>query len=244
MKIKSTSLGITRSAVVAFSTIVAANIATAQFQAPGGQAQQPQAAGQPQPAEPAAKAVAVVNNEPITETEFRTALENHLKRTGAGNDPEAIREAQQQVMSGLVESRLVEQHLISKGPEVPPQEVRQVIDQYKQQMEAQGVGFQQFLRSTGYDERTLQRRIQGSLAWQKYQEQEVTEDNLQQHFRENQERFAADEFEQAKPLVQQSYVNTLWADIVEEAKPQAKIQMQPGEPQGNAPIGGGLPPQP
>lgn len=243
MKIRSSRLFLPCCAVVAFSSI-AAGKASAQFQAPGGQAQQPQAAGQPQPAAPAAKAVAVVNNEPITETEFRTALENHLQRTGAGNDPNAVREAQQQVMSGLVESRLVEQHLISKGPEVPPQEVRQVIDRYKQQMEAQGVGFQQFLRNTGYDERTLQRRIQGSLAWQKYQEREVTEENLQQHFRENQERFAADEFEQAKPLVQQSYVNTLWTDIVEQAKPQAKIEMQPGEPRRNAPVGGGLPPQP
>ncbi len=206
------------------ATLGFSGVASAQFEAPGGQAQQGQAQQQPAQAPPT-EAVAVVNDEPITKTEFQTALEARL-RQGGGNDPAAVQQAQKEVIEGLVESRLVEQHLIKKGPEVPPQEVKAVIDQYKEQMQAQGVGFDQFLQSSGYTEDALQRRIEGSLAWQKFQEQEMTEDKLQQHFTENEDRFPADDFEQAKPMVQQSYANTLWAKIVETARPQAEIEVK------------------
>lgn len=211
--------------------------ANAQFEAPGGQPQQ-------QPAQaPPTQAVAVVNDEPITKTEFQTALQARL-RQGGGDDPGAVQKAQQEVIRGLVESRLVEQHLIKKGPQVPPQEVKAVIDQYKEQMQAQGVGFQQFLQSSGYTEDALQRRIQGSLAWQKYQQKEMTEEKLQQHFAENEDRFPANDFEQAKPMVQQSYANTLWAQIVETARPDAEIEVK-GLGRANAPGGGqAIPRQP
>ena len=235
-------LPVARGLVLVIGVLGTACLGFAQFEAPSNTASEQRAASEEQAqSAPPADAVAMVNNEPITQTEFRTALEAHLKQVGS-NDANTVQQAQKQVISGLVESRLVEQHLIQEGPEVPRQEIEAVVDQYKEQIQAQGVPFEQFLATTGYSEQVLQRRIQGSLAWRKYQEQEMTEEKLQQHFTENQNQFAVNDFEQAKPMVAQSYANSLWAEIVEEVRPQAEIQVKPmGQA---APVGQGLPQQP
>lgn len=215
-------------------------VAQAQFEQQGtaqpGTAQQQTA--RPQQAEgPPKNAIATVNGEAITASEVQSALDAQMQQAAqAGQvDPNAAQQIRQQVMNTLVESRLVEQYLREQGPQVAGKEVQAVIDRYKEQFQSQGVPFEQFLASSGYTKSGLEKRIKGSLAWQKYQQKEATDAKLQQHFAENQERFPADDFEQAKPLVAQSYASELWQEIVKEKLPEAEIEMvnqsQPGAQQ-------------
>jgi hypothetical protein len=222
-------------------------MAHAQFDQPGSsqpQQSSPPASGaaqlpgqSPQQQQPAANAVAMVNGDAITQPEFRSALEAQMKQVDQ-NDPHAQQKVRQQVLSSLIESRLVEQYMISKGPDVPKQEVEATIGQYKQQLQGQGVSFDEFLQARGYTEDSLTRRVQGSLAWQKHQQQQMTEDKLKEHFEENQSRFPVEDFEAAKPLVAQSFVSEMWTDIVAEVRSDADIRIV------EQPAPGGTPPAP
>lgn len=208
-----------------------AAVAQAQFEQPG--TAQQQTAQRQQAGAPPKDAIATVNGEAITASEMQSALDAQMKQAGqAGQaDPNAAQQIRQQVMNTLVESRLVEQYLREQGPKVAGEEVQAVIDRYKQQFQSQGVPFEQFLASSGYTKAGLEKRIKGSLAWQKYQEKEATDEKLQQHFAENQGRFPAENFEQAKPLVAQSYASELWQGIVKEKLPDAEIEMvKQGQP--------------
>src|SRR5690606_31549041 len=142
--------------------------------------------------QPAANAVAMVNGDAITQPEFRSAVDAQMKQVDQ-NDPQAQQKVRQQVLSSLIESRLVEQHMISNGPDVPPQEVEATIGQYKQQLQGQGVSFDEFLQARGYTEASLTKRVKGSLAWQKHQQQEMTEQKLKEHFEKNQSRFPVED---------------------------------------------------
>lgn len=240
--------------VCACATLVVSASAYGQFGDPpqGGQpAQQQQQAQQQPPGQPPGQApgqqpqqqiVAKVNGDAITMHEYASALEPQLQRANPA-DPNVAQQIRQQVMSGLIESRLVEQYLIKEGPDVTQEEVSGVIDRYKQQVESQGVAFDQFMESKGYTEKDLNRRVQGSLAWQKFQQQHLTDDNLQEHFESNQQLFQAEHLEEVKNQVAQSYVNELWGQIVQETKPKAEIEVvQPQQPQGGIPAPG-QPPQ-
>lgn len=220
---------------LAYSLAFVGTATLAQAQFPQQEDAQPQqeapsagAAGALQQESPEKNAVAIVNDEPITETEYKSALDAQLKQVEQ-TDPSVVQALQGQVMKSLVESRLVEQHLLSKGPDVADQEVQAVIDSYKEQFKEQGIPFEQFLADSGYTKSSLEKRVKGSLAWQKYQEEKVTEEDLQAHFAENQEQFPVDDFEQAKPLVAQSYAGELWAEIVEEEEPKAEIRIVQSE---------------
>lgn len=242
-----------RTVAFSFAFVGAASLAQAQFgQDESSQDESPQAqqrelpGGALQQESPEKNAVAIVNDEPITETEYQSALEAQMKQVGQA-DPNTLQQLRGQVMKSLVESRLVEQHLLSEGPKVADEEVEEVIDRYKEQFKQQGVPFDRFLADSGYTQSGLEKRIKGSLAWQKYQEEEVTEEDLQEHFAENQDRFPVDDFEQAKPLVAQSYAGELWAEIVKKEEPKAEIKIvqseqQQAEPQ--SPNDGGAIPQP
>jgi hypothetical protein len=204
-------------------------------QAQPGQAQPGQVPGQQAQPAPAQQVVAKVNGEAITQAELKAALDPQLQQTGQ-DDPQVVAQLRQQVLKSLIESRLVEQYVINEGPQIPDQEVSSIIDNYAEQVEAQGMKFDEFLASSGYTKQTLQRRVKGSLAWRKYQEQELTDEKLQQHFEQNKEQFPAEEFEEAKPQVAQSFVNKLWTDIVTETQPEAKIEVveeQPAQPAPN-----------
>ncbi len=241
--------------VCACATLAVSASAYGQFgdPPPGGQpAQQQQQVQQQPPGQPPGQApgqqqpqqeiVAKVNGDAITMHEYASALEPQLQRANPA-DPNVAQQIREQVMSGLIESRLVEQYLLKEGPEVTKEEVTGVIDRYKEQVESQGVSFDQFMESKGYTQQDLSRRVQGSLAWQKFQQQQLTDENLQEHFESNQQLFQSEQFEEVKNQVAQSYVNELWGQIVQETKPKAEIQVvQPQQQQGGAPAPG-QPPQ-
>lgn len=209
---------------LAFAGTTAVAQAQVQQQGSAQQQQAAQAQSRTLQAAPQKETIATVNGEAITASEMQSALKAQMQRAET-DDPAAAPKIRQQVMNTLVESRLVEQYLREQGPKVAGEEVQEVVDRYKQQFQSQGVPFEQFLASSGYTKPEFEKRIKGSLAWQKYQQQEATEEKLQRHFAENQERFPVDNFEQAKPLVAQSFAGELWQNIVKEKLPEAEIEV-------------------
>jgi len=191
---------------------------------------------QQQPA-PQLKVVATVNGDPITDREVQTRVQAHLR--GQQVDPQTAQGLQQQVVDNLIESRLVEQFVLDKGPEVEPEEIKETLGQVRKQVTAQNSSFDQFLAMRGYTADMFENRIKGSLAWQKYQQDKVTERELQRHFEQNKERFNAQELSQVRGQVTDSLIGEIWGDIVGQMKPKAKIQMagaEPPQPQRRQPI--------
>ena len=152
------------------------------------------------------------------------SLQPHLQ----GNpqvDAEARQTLQERVLTSLIDSRLVEQQLRKEGPDVSAQEVETVVEQIKGQSAAQGSSLDQVLQSTGLSEKDFEKRIEGSLAWQKYQRQAITEPSLQEYYEQNQGQFGEQPFEQVRPQVAQSYASGLWKSLADKARPDAKIEV-------------------
>lgn len=195
--------------------LAAAPLLAAQFPA---QQEQPR----PQASGPQAAVVATVNGDAITRTEVQQNVEQQV--AGRQVAPEVKEQLRKQVLDSLIESRLVEQYARKEGPDVKDQEVEAVIDRFKQQLKQQSMSFDEFLRSRGYTEDILQKRVEGSLAWQKYQQEQLTESNLREFFDQNKETFGDAGFDEARQKVAQAYVTELWQDAVKEMRPKAEIK--------------------
>ncbi len=224
-------------------------------------AQQAQPFAAPQPAAeadapPADQVVATVDGEPITKQEVRTTLEPQLQ--GQEVPPQQVQAMQQQVVNSLIESRLVEKYLRDNGPKVESQEVQQTIDQLDEQLESQQASMKDFLASRGYTADMLKKRIEGSIAWQKLQQQQAGDEaRLQQYFAANRNQFQTEDFEAAKQQVLNAYLGAMYQGIVQETKDSVEVRIldpslapgrpapQPGAPQPGAPQqgtpGGGAP---
>lgn len=205
--------------LTALGLAASALVADAQQTAPR-QVQAPQSQGAQQQKE--IQVVATVNGDPITRQEVEANLQPQLQ--GRQVNPQTAAELQNQIVEALVESRLVEHYVLEHGPDVPIQEVQETVEGLKQQLQSQQVTMDQFLDSRGYTEEMLKHRIEGSLAWQKFQQQQATDEKLQQYYQQNEQQFQAASFEQARPHVAQAYMAELWNGIVEQMKPQAEIR--------------------
>lgn len=212
---------------------------------------QPSAAqpGQEPAAPPADQVVATVDGEPITKQEVQTTLEPQLQ--GQQVPPQQVQQLQQRVVNSLIESRLVEKYLRDHGPDVETAEVEQTIDQLGQQLEAQQASMQDFLESRGYTPDMLRKRVEGSIAWQKLQQQQAADETqLQEYFEANRDQFQSPDFEEAKGQVLNAYLGAMYQGIVEQTKENVDIQivdpsMAPAQaaPQQAAPPAGAPVPQ-
>ncbi len=189
---------------------------------------QPQPPQQPQPvphqpAAPPQDVVATVNDEPITRAELDAKVQEQAQ--GRQLDPQAAEQLRKQALNLLIESRLIEEYVLEEGPDVEPEEVQSTIRRVEQQLAQQNVDLQQFLAMQGYTEDTFTKRIEGSLAWQKYQQQQMTPNALEAFFQQNADHFRADSFEEAQQEVVQAYATSLWRGIVRQMQPEADIEI-------------------
>lgn len=178
--------------------------------------------------------VATVNGEAITRNEIHAALEPQVQ--GRQVEPEQLEQLRNRVLDDLITSRLLEQYAIDQGPDVEKQEVEEVLARAKEQIEAQGIEFDQFLVSRGYTHASVKDRIKGSIAWQKFQQQQLTEENLQQHYAAHRDRFQGEEYEAVRNRLAQSYLQQLRNEIVQRTLPNAEITvMETPPPEGGRP---------
>ncbi len=207
--------------------------------------QQPAQAGQPQDAEtpqrpPAGSQaervnlVARVNGQAITQTEFRNNVQSTLQSQQRMGEPEPapqdMEKIHQQVLDGLIESRLVEQFVLENGPTVNADEIDAVLRSFEQQLQTQKLTLAEYLESTAQTKDHLRNRIKGSLAWQKFQQEKMSPENLRQFYQQHQEQFGGMSYEEAQQQVSQLYVQALWSEIVAKMKPQAEIEIVGARP--------------
>lgn len=222
------------------------SIAYPQSQIPGTQAGVPGEASTSSGSE--VQVIATVNGEPIAKQEFERAAQQKVataKQTAAQRGqplgPQEIAQLESTVLDSLIEGRLVEAYAISKV-NVPEQQVQQTIEQVEQQLAQQQVRLDQYVSSQGQTMDSFKKRIEGSIAWQGLQQQELSPEKIQQFYQENQQAFPGDNFEAVQPQVAQAYAGVVWDQIVKEMKPKVKIEKKAGRvPQQNlkqAPAGG------
>ena len=194
-------------------------------------------AEQPMPQHEERQLVARVNGEGITEAEFENNVRSTIQAQRQAADPQTPppdpRVVQQQVLDALIESRLVEQHL-REQVSVESEEIENVVAGFVQQLQAQQLTLDDFLAELGQTEQDLRKRVEGSLAWQKFQEQQLVPDNLQAYYQQNQQQFGGRSYEEVEPMLPQLYVQELWNHIVSQTQPDAEIEVfraqQPAAP--------------
>jgi len=234
-------------------SLVLALEAVGQFHAPPQQAprpaqpqplpqERPQAAQPAPPQSPSAEHrqfVAAVNGEGITRSELEeqvgTAMQARRQQPGgqAQSTPQELQRLRRQVLANLIEARLIEQHMRDQGPDVATAEVDRVIEAVRKNLQAEGKTLDQYLASREQTAEEFQKRIEGALAWEKFQRQEMSPQNLKKLYEDERQRFGEASFEQVQPQLLQLYSSKLWNDIVAHVKPKAKIEV--AEPQPAAP---------
>lgn len=192
-------------------------------QQPAPQPQQP-AQQQPAPQQQQPNVVATVNGDPITEREVHVNLQSKIQ--GQQVDPQVAQQLRQQVLDGLIEGRLVEQYAMKSGADVEQKEVTTVLKQFENQLAGQQVSLDDYLKSIGHTRESFKDRVKGSLAWQKYQREQVTPDKLNEYFEENEQAFNAGSLQEAEQEVRNAYVNEMWGEIISEMKPTAEINVR------------------
>jgi hypothetical protein len=226
--------------------------APGQFGAPPqpveGQPAPPQQA-QPGPAQaqpaPQRDLVATVNGDPITRADLQGQVQTVLqaRRQQEGEQarqpsPQEMQQIQQDVLNNLIEGRLVEQYVRQQGPDVKAEEIDKVLDGLRQNLKAQGVTLEQYLAVNKQTVEELRKRLEGSLAWRKLQQEEMSPEKLREFYEDQRQRFGQASFEQVQPQVTQLYANKIWNDIVQQMRPEAKIEVagsQAAQPQMPAP---------
>jgi hypothetical protein len=187
--------------------------------------------GQPQPqgAQPQElrelQVVATVNGDPITVGEVQAALQPQLE--GRQVEPQVAEQLQKQAVDSLIDSRLIEQYALEKAPDIKQQEVKAVVDRVQEQLAAQEVELERYLVSRGHTPDSFKDRIKGSIAWQKLQQQQLTDENLARFYQENQQQFNAGSFEEARQDVANAYLGEVWKQIISQTKPAAEIRGVP-----------------
>ncbi len=199
----------------------------------------PAAAAQPQmPPNEEPQLVAKVNGDGITEAEFQNNVQSTIQAQRQAADPQrpppSPQVVHQQVLEALIESRLVEQHL-REHVDVASGEIDNVLAGFEQQLQAQQLTMDAFLAELGQSEQDLRKRVEGSLAWQKFQERQLAPEKLQAYYQQNRQQFGERSFEEVEPMLPQLYVQDLWNGIVARMRPDAEIQVfrdqQPAAPE-------------
>jgi hypothetical protein len=235
---------------VAFALLLTVE-AVAQHGTPTPQPVSPTEQAQRQPAQPPLLApeankqqeyVAMVNGEGITPTELESQVQSTLQalRQQQPNEqqrpgPQEMQRLYQKVLENLIESRLVEQFVRENGPDVAAKEVDDVFKRVEQQLQTEGTNLKQYLAVQKQTPDDLRKRIEGSLAWQKFQQEQMTPEKLQRFYQAEKQRFGDASLEQVQPQVAQLFTAQLWEDVVNQAKSDAKIQVATPQGQGQTP---------
>lgn len=175
-----------------------------------------------------ADVVATVNGDPISRQEVQANVQAQLEAQPEQirqADPDAANKVRQQVIDSLIEARLVEQYVREEGPDVEEQEVEAVIEQLKLQLAQHGTQFEEFLAARGHTEESFEKRVVASVAWQKFQQEQLTDENLQHYYQQHQEQFADQNPELLRQQLAQAFLRDLWDQIVRAMKPEAEIEM-------------------
>ncbi|HEY8504484.1 MAG TPA: peptidylprolyl isomerase, partial [Gemmataceae bacterium] len=138
------------------------------------------------PASPPAKEekqeiAATVNGQPIPEKDVRRSLQ--------GIPEEEHAKARPEIVNYLVENALIDQYLKALKIPVGPEEVDAKLAEFKKEAEEQGQDYAKILRNLMLTEAEFKEQIAAHLRWEKFVEQQATEERLKKLFESDKEIF-------------------------------------------------------
>jgi parvulin-like peptidyl-prolyl isomerase len=137
---------------------------------------------EPTPAAPESADVvaAVVNGETISASEVNNAAASVLQ--GRKVAPEVLAQLQAQVLSQLIDRRLIMQMLVRTGKAATSAEVTEAMDKLRQQAEEQKIEFAKLLAERRLTEAELRDSVAWQLSWGKYAQSQLEDNVLKAYF--------------------------------------------------------------
>ena len=130
--------------------------------------------------------VARVNGKPIRVADVRLALAAVLR--GRQIDPRTIVLLQAEVLAQLIDRQLVEKALADRAVSPKSETVDAAIERFKGQTPGQ-MTFADFLKQQGLTEQSLRLQIAWQLTWSAYLDEQITDEVLEDYFREHHKQF-------------------------------------------------------
>ncbi len=135
----------------------------------------------PPPAADPTGIAATVNGQPIAEK----AVQRGLKRLA----PEKQAEARQQILNRLVENALLDQYLQQLRVQVPANEIDARYAQVLEEIKKSGQTVEKVMQELMLTEEELRTQLTAELRWEKYSDEQATDQLLHQVFDNNPEMF-------------------------------------------------------
>jgi peptidyl-prolyl cis-trans isomerase C len=133
------------------------------------------------PAPAAPTIAATVNGQPITEN----AVQRGLKRV----TPDQHEQARPAILNFLIDNILLDQYLAQHGVTVERKEVDDRIDKIRDEIKHDGKTFEQLLRDLMSSEQEFRTHVEAQIRWDKYANQQATDDALLKLFTAEREMF-------------------------------------------------------
>jgi parvulin-like peptidyl-prolyl isomerase len=132
--------------------------------------------------------VAVVNGEPITWPEWQEAL-SRLPAPPAGFPAAQLKNVHQELLSLMIDERLLKQFLAKAVPAVTEEQVRARIAEIQKGLEARKTTIQEYLRETRQTVEQFRAGVAAELQWQSYVGQRSVTTDLKAYYEQNREMF-------------------------------------------------------
>ena len=131
--------------------------------------------------------VATVGGEPIHQSEVDRLMDKVSR--GQKINPAALPVLQAQVLSEIVDRRLVLAYARRKKSVAGPAEVDAALAELKSKLKSQGRSLEGFLNEQSASQADLRRQVTWNLTWEKYLARYVTDARLQSHFKDHRREF-------------------------------------------------------
>lgn len=154
------------------------------FVAAAASAQDRAPTGQPQPPGP----VAVVNGEPIAFAEWQAAL-SRLPAPPPGFPPERLKAVHREILSLMIDERLLKQMLAKAIPAPTAAEVNAKIAEVEKGLAAHKATVQSYLRETNQTMDQFRAGVAAELQWQSFVNQKLANVDLKAYYEQNKEMF-------------------------------------------------------
>lgn len=111
--------------------------------------------------------VAIVGDSPISASELHDRMNLIMRSTGMKPTKEVITRLQSQVLGALIDEQVQKQEAQKLKLEVTPQEIRAGFEAIAQQNKIEPEKFEQMIKSSGINIKTMRDQIRAQISWQK-----------------------------------------------------------------------------
>lgn len=149
--------------------------------------------------EPVPNVLATVDGRPITDRE----LEFELARVVGQRQltPTALRQLRETALAQWIDRRLVTTYLEQNGFGAKSQEIDRELQRIRKRLEQQQLTLDQYLQRSGLTQDQLRERVAWQIAWPRFLERYLTDENLDRYFQQHRRDFDGTEVSVAHILL-------------------------------------------